>query len=99
MLRIATAAWWSLIMLRLVRREVVRAAKTAVCGNRRRHRPLIEGGWPTSCHLDRLDAGLSPRDEVYLAGLDAEIPAGLPMPLRVVLTRQLTGLTSRRWLS
>ena len=98
MLRIATAAWWSLIMLRLLRREVTRAAQTAVCRGRRR-RPLIEGGWPASRHPDRLNSGLSPRDEVYLAGLDAEITAGLPMPLRVVLTRQLTSLTSRRWLS
>jgi hypothetical protein len=89
MLRIATAAWWSLIMLRLIRREVVRATKTAVCGNWRR-RSLIECGWPTSRRPDQLNAGLSPRDEVYLAGLDAEITAGLPMPLRVVLTRQLT---------
>jgi hypothetical protein len=56
----------------------------------------IEGGWPTGRHPDQLSAGLSPRDEVYLAGLGAEITAGLPMPLRVVLTRQLTSLTSRR---
>jgi hypothetical protein len=94
-LRIAAAAWWLLIMLRLIRREVARAAKTAVCRNRRR-RPLITGGWPSSRHPDQLHAGLSPREEVYLAGLDAEITAGLPMPLRVALTRQLPSVTSRR---
>ena len=56
----------------------------------------IEGGWPTSRPPDQLHAGLAPRDGVYLAGLGAEITAGLPMPLPVVLTRQLTSLTSRR---
>jgi hypothetical protein len=89
MLRIAPAAWWSLIMLRLIRREIVHAARTAI----RRRRPLTEGGWPTSRHPDQLHAALSLRDEVYLAGLDAEITASLPMPLRVALTRQLTS----RW--
>ena len=56
----------------------------------------IGGGWPASRHPDQLHAGLSPRDEACLAGLDAGVTAGLPMPPQVVLTRQLTSLTSRR---
>jgi len=82
MLRIGTAVWWSLCMLQHARR----VARTAVW-DRWRHRALTEGGWPTRRHPDRLGLGLAPRDEVWLAGLDAEITGGLPLSLRVALTR------------
>jgi hypothetical protein len=84
MLRIGTAVWWSLCMLQHARHAV----ETAVW-DRWRHRPLTEGGWPTRRHPDRLGPGLSGRDEVWLAGIDTEITGGLPLSLRVALTRSM----------
>ncbi len=66
-LRIATAAWWSLCMLQRARR----AARTAV-GDRRR--PLVDDlGFPARSHPESLVTGLPGRDEEWLAGLAAAL--------------------------
>ncbi|SRR6266571_3532790 len=72
-LRIATAAWWSLCVLQRARR----AARTAVW-DRRRRRPLAgDLGFPARGHPESLVTGLPERDEEWLAGLAAALwPAG-----------------------